>query len=50
MFIDNINRFWITTLITYFLISGLPDWFMQEEEMHMRKQLDVDPATLAKYK
>jgi len=29
--------------------EGLPDWFVKEEEMHMRKRLDVDPETVAKY-
>merc|ERR1712083_1121370 len=30
--------------------TGLPDWFVKEEEMHMRKRLDVDPETVEKYK
>ena len=30
--------------------EGLPDWFVKEEEMHMRKRLDVDPDTVEKYK
>merc|ERR1719273_293928 len=25
--------------------TGLPDWFVKEEEMHMRMRLDVDPET-----
>ena len=28
----------------------LPDWFVKEEEMHMRKEPDVDPETVAKYR
>jgi len=30
--------------------DGLPDWFVKEEEMHMKKRLEVDPATVDKYK
>ena len=32
--------------------DGLPDWFVKEEEMHMKKRLEhiVDPATVEKYK
>merc|ERR1711997_495445 len=30
--------------------TGLPDWFVKKEEMHMRKRLDVDPETVEKYK
>jgi hypothetical protein len=28
----------------------LPDWFVREEEFHMRKRPDVDPETIAFYK
>merc|ERR1719422_1304535 len=30
--------------------ENLPDWFVKEEEMHMRKELDVDPEVVQKYK
>ena len=30
--------------------ENLPDWFVKEEEMHMKKDLDVDPETVQKYK
>lgn len=30
--------------------DGLPDWFVKEEEMHMKKRLDVAPETVEKYK
>ena len=30
--------------------TGLPDWFVKEEEIHMRKPLQVDPATVEKYR
>merc|ERR1719436_323761 len=28
----------------------LPEWFVKEEELHMRKKLDVDPETVEKYR
>merc|ERR1719436_1856576 len=28
----------------------LPDWFVKEEEMHMKKDLDVDPEVVEKYR
>jgi len=30
--------------------ENLPDWFSKEEEIHMRKEPDVDPETVEKYK
>merc|ERR1712226_473148 len=30
--------------------TNLPDWFVKEEELHMKKKLDVDPETVAKYR
>merc|ERR1711953_454753 len=30
--------------------DNLPDWFAQEEEMHMKKKPDVDPDLVEKYK
>ena len=30
--------------------DNLPDWFVQEEEMHMKKKPDVDPDLVEKYK
>lgn len=30
--------------------AGLPDWFVKEEEMHMRRQVELDPATVEKYR
>ena len=37
-------------LLIFYLLSGLPDWFVKEEEMHMRKEPELDPETVAKYK
>lgn len=30
--------------------TGLPDWFVKEEEMHMKRRPDVDPETVQKYR
>jgi len=30
--------------------TGLPDWFVKEEEMHMKKQIELDPETVQKYR
>jgi len=30
--------------------TNLPDWFVKEEELHMKKKPDVDPETVAKYR
>merc|ERR1712083_863407 len=30
--------------------ENLPDWFVKEEEIHMRKEPDVDPETVEKYR
>merc|ERR1712107_659418 len=30
--------------------DNLPDWFAKEEEFHMKKELDVDPETVEKYR
>lgn len=30
--------------------TGLPDWFVKEEEMHMKRTPDVDPETVEKYR
>merc|ERR1712025_1314627 len=30
--------------------ENLPDWFSKEEEIHMRKEPDVDPETVEKYR
>ena len=30
--------------------DNLPDWFVKEEEMHMKKMPDVDPETVEKYR
>lgn len=30
--------------------AGLPDWFVREEEMHMKKKIELDPATVQKYR
>merc|ERR1712098_854203 len=30
--------------------TNLPDWFVKEEEMHMKKRPDLDPETVEKYR
>merc|ERR1712098_377346 len=30
--------------------ENLPDWFVKEEELHMKKRPDVDPETVEKYR
>ena len=30
--------------------TGLPDWFVKEEEIHMKRRPDVDPETVQKYR
>jgi len=30
--------------------TGLPDWFVQEEDIHMKRRPDVDPETVQKYR
>jgi len=30
--------------------EGLPDWFVKEEELHMKRRVEVDPDTVQKYK
>jgi Spb1 C-terminal domain len=30
--------------------TGLPDWFVKEEEMHMKRRPEVDPAVVDKYR
>jgi len=30
--------------------TNLPDWFVKEENLHMKKRPEVDPETVAKYK
>ena len=30
--------------------SGLPDWFVKEEDMHMKLRPEVDPALVDKYR
>merc|ERR1712012_1088767 len=30
--------------------TNMPDWFVKEEELHMKKKPDVDPETVAKYR
>jgi len=30
--------------------TNLPDWFVKEEELHMKKRPEVDPATVEKYR
>lgn len=46
--------FLITVLIylrkLFYLFQDLPDWFVKEEEYHMRKRPDVDPEVVAYYK
>jgi hypothetical protein len=32
------------------MLQDLPDWFVKEEEYHMRKRPDVDPEVVAYYK
>jgi hypothetical protein len=30
--------------------TALPDWFVKEEDMHMKRRPDLDPALVEKYK
>jgi hypothetical protein len=34
----------------YLVHKDLPDWFVREEEFHMRKRPDVDPKVVDEYK
>ena len=30
--------------------EGLPDWFVKEEELHMKREVELDPETVQKYR